>query len=84
MGVRLQPLPEHGVTLQVLEGTVTPDELFKRLLAMGERAAGGWRSPSRWISFVAPTADLSQLNLGSIPDLKRAAAIAIKDHRRGA
>jgi hypothetical protein len=79
MGVRLQPLPEHGVTLQVLEGTVTPDELFKNLLAMRERAAGGWRPPSRWISYVAPTADLSPLNLDSIPNLRRAAAIAIKD-----
>jgi hypothetical protein len=79
MGVRLQAFPEHGVSLQVVDGTVTPDELFKHFCALRERAAAGWRPPARWITYIAPTADPSLLDVSSLPDLRRAAAAAISE-----
>jgi len=72
MGVRLERLPEYGVTLEIFTGALTPELLFGRLRALREGDG------ARWILYIDPSVDLSRVDIASIPELKRANAARLK------
>jgi len=68
MAIREKQLPEPGVIVTVLSGTVTPEDVlahYDRLPSVERR---------RMLIYVEPTADLARINVGVIPELKRAIA----------
>jgi hypothetical protein len=66
MGIAIRRFPEHDLTLSELHGVVAGPELLDFL---GRLEAA--EKTSRWLNYVAPDADLSQLDLMSVTELKR-------------
>jgi hypothetical protein len=73
MGVSLRRFPDLNVSLLVLKGEVSAQDL----LDFGRRMEpdGAQR---RWINYVDPAADLSQLDLATFTELKRLVALKLR------
>lgn len=69
MCIAIRRLPEHDLTVAELRGVVTGPQLLDFLDRL--QIAEG---TSRWLNYVAPDADLSQLDLVSLTQAKRLVA----------
>jgi hypothetical protein len=70
MSVRVKHFPEHGVTLYLYSGAITPEAAIQCI--------GSFRG-GRQVHYVDQTADLSGLSVAFIPELKRAADARLKE-----
>lgn len=68
MTIRVTRLPEFGVNISVYSGPITRAELIEHYSAIDAEDAA---SADRWISYFDPTADLSQLDVAAISELRR-------------
>lgn len=71
MTIRVTRLPEFGVNISVYSGPITRAELIEHYGAIDAADAA---SAHRWISYFDPTADLSQLDLAAMCELRRLTA----------
>lgn len=78
MCIAIRRFPEHDLTLAELRGVLTGPELLDFLDRL--QIAEGTR---RWLNYVAPDADLSQLDLMSLTELKRAVGRKVADAGSG-
>jgi hypothetical protein len=72
MGVSIRRFPDLGVSLLTLHGLVASEELsdFARRIDQGV--------PRRWITYIEPGADLTQLDLLFFTELKRLIGAKLK------
>jgi hypothetical protein len=64
MGIRLQRFPEHRLDFSVYSGVVTVEQVVQHFKKLDATA--------NWLSYFDATADLSAIDLGHFPELKRA------------
>jgi hypothetical protein len=78
--IRVTRLPEFGVNMSVYSGPVSRAELVAHYGSIDvEDAASG----DRWISYFDSTADLSQLDVAAIGELRRLTATTLAQAYRG-
>jgi hypothetical protein len=72
MGIQAKRLPEHGVTVVIWSGRLTPEEIRRHI--------GGLDAvySDRFLQYWDPSADLSGVNIAAIPELKRLLADKLK------
>lgn len=73
MTIRVKLLSDHGVVVAILSGIVTPTDVIEtidRLPSANKR---------RIVLYVEPTADLSQLSVTFIPEIRRAVADKLRE-----
>jgi hypothetical protein len=58
-------LPEHDLTLQLVSGVHSGEEAIQFYRALDAGCA------TRWLSYFGPTADMSKIDVASVPLLKR-------------
>lgn len=78
MCILIRRIPEHDLTLAELRGVLTGPELLDFLDKL--QIAEGTR---RWLNYVGPDADLSQLDLMSLTHLKQAVGRKVTDAGTG-
>jgi hypothetical protein len=65
MPIDLYSLPEHDLTLFVISGKHSSKESIRMFEDLGAECA------TRWLKYLDPTADMAQVELASLPALKR-------------
>jgi hypothetical protein len=68
MATRRRNLPEHDLTLHLVSGDLTSAEAIEYFSSMDSSCA------TPWLSYFDPTVDMSQIDIASVPELKRAIA----------
>lgn len=68
MTIRVKLLSDHGVVVSILSGIVTPRDVIETI----DRLPSA--DKHRIVLYVEPTADLSQLSVAFIPEIRRAIA----------
>jgi hypothetical protein len=68
VSVRSKHFPEFGVTLNVFAGALTPDSVMQFVDSLEPT---GW---TRWVNYLDPTLDLSEMDIAHIPVIRRALA----------
>ena len=63
MGIRLKRFPKHRLDFSIYSGVVTVEQVLRHF----EKLEVG----ANWLSYFDPTADLSGIDLGHFPALKR-------------
>jgi hypothetical protein len=63
MTIRVQRFPEHDVNLHIYSGAISVEEVFRHFAQL---------EATRWIGYFDPTADVSALDVASLPRLKQA------------
>ena len=80
MTIRVTRLPEFGVNISVYSGPVTRAELVAHYGSIdAEDAASG----DRWISYFDSTADLSELDVAAIGELRRLTSVMLTEVYKG-
>ena len=76
MTIRVTRFPEFRVNVSVYSGPVTRAELMEHYGSLdGEDAA----SADRWVSYFDPTADLSQLDVAALCELRRLTCLKLNE-----
>jgi hypothetical protein len=65
MSIRVRRFPEYEVNLHIYSGAVTAEEVFRHFARL---------EPTRWIGYFDPSADVTALDVASLPKLKQALA----------
>lgn len=73
MTIRVKLLSDHGVVVATLSGIVTPRDVIETI----DRLPSA--SKRRIVLYVEPTADLSQLSITFIPEIRRAVADKLQE-----
>lgn len=76
MTIRVTRLPEFGVNISVYSGPITRAELIEHYGAINAADAA---SADRWISYFGPTADLSELDVAAMCELRRLTAAKLSE-----
>ena len=76
MTIRVTRFPEFRINISVYSGPITRGALIEHYGAIdGEDAA----SADRWISYFDPTADLSQLDVAALCELRRLTCVKLNE-----
>jgi hypothetical protein len=73
MAIRIRRFPEHGVTVAVASGVVSPEQIEADVLALEPD------STPRWINYLDPTIDLSAVDVAFLPSLRRLVAAKLRE-----
>lgn len=76
MTIRVTRFPEFGVNITVYTGAITRAELIEHYGAIDTEDAA---SAGRWISYFDATADLSQLDLAALCELRRLTCVKLNE-----
>jgi hypothetical protein len=74
MAIRTKRLSEYEVTVAVISGTVTPQELEADIQGIDAAAAA-----PRWIGYFDPNFDMSGVDIAFIPTLRRLLSAKLKE-----
>jgi hypothetical protein len=74
MALRIRRLREHGVTVAVASGAVSPEDIMADLEALDPADAA-----PRWINYLDPTIDLSAVDVAFLPLMRRLAAAKMRE-----
>jgi hypothetical protein len=69
MAGRRYSLPEHDLTLNLIHGTLTSGDVTRYFRALDASCCA-----TSWLHYFDPTVDMSQIDIASVPELKRVIA----------
>jgi hypothetical protein len=74
--IRVIRCHDFGVNISIYSGKITREELIRHYSAIDADDAA---SADRWISYFAPSADLSELDIAAMAELKRLTSAKIRE-----
>jgi hypothetical protein len=73
MGILAKRFPEYGVTLQIFRGAITREAWVEYYASFAATAS------DRFVTYICPSADLSNMDLAFGPELKRLVAAKLRE-----
>lgn len=75
MSLLAKRLPSYGTTINLFSGAVTTADLFDYVRGLDAT------DMFRWLNYIDPTCDMTGVDLGSTPELKRFVASKLSEYR---